>query len=144
MRHDLLSSERPNQPNKAHETPCPPQHQSPYASVLESRAEQQRRKISIHDQFSTVAFSVKNGNELTLPRTRKNLEPNSRPSWHVLVANTPRGKVNPHHPILNGNLRVYTIEVSAKKSQLSPNPQSINAIRNPRAEKMSPALAGRV
>lgn len=81
---------------------------------------------------------------LTVPRTRKKRDPNSRPIWHVLIANTPRGKVNPHQPILNGNLRVYAIEVSAKKSQLSPKPQRINAVRNPRAEKMSPALAGRV
>lgn len=97
---------------------------------------------------TTVRAATPNHNidtitENTVPSTSRNGEPSSRPSWQVLVANTPSGNVNPHQPILKGNVRVCTIEPSARNSHSSPNPHSTSALMKPSAQSTSPVIAGR-
>lgn len=53
------------------------------------------------------------------------------PISQVQVAKTPKGKVNPHHPMLNGKLLHRTMEARAKKSQTSAKAQRIKATRKP-------------
>jgi hypothetical protein len=65
----------------------------------------------------------------TAPSTLKKIDGNSLPICIVLVVKTPSGNVNPHHPMLKGNL--IKILANAKNSQTSPNPHMINAISSP-------------
>ncbi len=78
------------------------------------------------------------GGLLTVPRTLKKAEGNSMPIWIVEVVKTPSGKVNPHHPILNGNL-LRLMLAKAKNSHTRPNPHIITAVRKPITYRISPA-----
>jgi hypothetical protein len=52
---------------------------------------------------------------------------------------TSRGKVNTHHPKLNGNLLERMMAATAKKSQRDPNAQSRRPSRKPISQNVSPA-----
>lgn len=66
-----------------------------------------------------------------MPRTEKNLEGSSLPMVHVQVVKTPKGKVNAHQPILNGNFLVVINVVTANVSHTKPNAHSKIPIMNP-------------
>ena len=75
----------------------------------------------------------------TVPSTLKKVEGNSFPIVVVEVVNTPRGNVNPHHPMLNGN-RLRLILAAAKNSHTSPNPHIMVAANHPTTYNISPGL----
>jgi hypothetical protein len=61
------------------------------------------------------------------------------PNTHLAIANTPIGNVNPHHPILNGNL-LLDIDATARNNHTSPKPHSTRATMQPSTYKISPAM----
>ena len=73
-----------------------------------------------------------------MPRTLKNLDGISWPSWLVQVAKTPSGKVNAHHPRLNGNFFNRIMAATAKNSHIQPNDHRRRPIRKPMSYKVSP------
>ena len=75
----------------------------------------------------------------TVPRTLKNSDGNSFAICVVDVANTPNGNVNPHHPILNGNL-LLVILAAAKNNHTSPNPHITVAVNQPMIYRNWPAF----
>jgi hypothetical protein len=79
-----------------------------------------------------------------VPRTLKNSDGSAFPISQVVVANPPRGKVNPHHPILNGNVLLQAIDAIAKKSQTSPKDHKMRAMRNPTVKKADSDPSSRV
>lgn len=79
----------------------------------------------------TKAQYTEEDRELTVPSTLKNNEGISLPIVVVDTENTPSGKVNPHHPILNGNL-LWLMLATANNSHKIPYAHITNATIHPR------------
>ena len=77
--------------------------------------------------------------ENIVARTLKNVLGSSLAICAVLVVNTPRGNVNPHQPMLNGNLDLVIL-AAAKKSHTSPKPHITVAVTQPNTKRISPEL----
>lgn len=88
---------------------------------------------------ATIIQSSVTATEKIVPRTLKKVDGNSFAICVVLVVNTPSGKVNPHHPMLNGNL-LLVILAAAKNSHTSPNPHMIVATNHPSTYRISAEL----